>query len=501
MPGAQRKIIFEFCAFFRGRPRFSFDFRFRPFSSHTARMDSAQEPEHIRSLRDAVRVSPENLPLRQALADALLGAGFTAEAVKEYRAALALESNHPALKLGLARAFHADGKTSHALVVLEDLVKSPQAPGRAFVFHARLLAGVGEVQQAVEQYKRGVAKDRSAADPDFARRFGIQLAPEAESESPPAFSPSSDEDEVSDGRVRASWQGSESENVAEVERPKITFNDVGGMDALKEEIRLKIIYPLTHAEMFKAYGRSVGGGILMYGPPGCGKTHLARATAGEVKASFISVGIHDVLDMWIGNSERNLHQLFEQARRNSPCVLFFDEVDALGASRTDMKTSAGRHLINQFLSELDGVKANNEGVLILGATNAPWHLDSAFRRPGRFDRILFVPPPDTPARAGILRLHLRGKPVEDLDIDAVARKCEGFSGADLKAVIDLTIENKLRDAMKSGVPSPIRTKDLLAGVGAQKATTREWLATAKNYALYSNQGGVYDDILSFMKLK
>jgi transitional endoplasmic reticulum ATPase len=270
------------------------------------------------------------------------------------------------------------------------------------------------------------------------------------------------------------------------------------MDALKEEIRLKIIYPLTHLEMFKAYGKSVGGGILMYGPPGCGKTHLARATAGEVKAGFIAVGIHDVLDMWIGNSERNLHGIFDQARRNAPCVLFFDEVDALGASRSDMKTSAGRHLINQFLAELDGVKASNDGVLILGATNAPWHLDSAFRRPGRFDRILFVPPPDAPARAAILRLLLRGKPVEDIDYETVARKCDGFSGADLKAVVDLTIETKLKAAMKSGVPSPIRTKDLLAALG--KPTTREWFATAKNYALYSNQGGAYDDILKYLKL-
>jgi transitional endoplasmic reticulum ATPase len=464
-------------------------------------MSSASEPEHIQSLREAVQLSPENLPLRQALADALLGAGLPAPAVVEYRAGLTLAPNNTALKLGLARAFHADGKSSHALVVLEDLVKSPQAPGRAFVFHARLLAGVGEVEQAVEQYRRGVAKDRSAADPDFARRFGIQLAPEPEPDAPPSFSPGSEAEEVSEGRVRASWQQSEPEPVTELERPEITFNDVGGMDALKEEIRLKIIYPLTHAEMFKAYGKTVGGGILMYGPPGCGKTHLARATAGEVKANFMAIGIHDVLDMWIGNSERNLHQLFEQARRNAPCVLFFDEVDALGASRTDMKTSAGRHLINQFLSELDGVKASNEGVLILGATNAPWHLDSAFRRPGRFDRILFVPPPDSPARAGILRLQLRGKPVEDIDVDAVAKKCDGFSGADLKAVIDVTIENKLREAMKTGVPTPLRTKDLLHAIATQKPTTREWFATAKNYALYSNQGGVYDDILTHLKLK
>ena len=148
----------------------------------------------------------------------------------------------------------------------------------------------------------------------------------------------------------------------------------------------------------------------MYGPPGCGKTFLSRATAGEVQARFLSVGLSDVLDMWIGNSERNLHELFQQARRNKPCVVFFDEVDALGASRSDMRHSGGRHLINQFLSELDGIEANNDGLLILAATNAPWHLDNAFRRPGRFDRIVFVPPPDQPARASIVQLMLSGKP-------------------------------------------------------------------------------------------
>jgi transitional endoplasmic reticulum ATPase len=460
-------------------------------------MPSPGDSEQIRALKDAVRLSPENAPLRMALGDALLGHGLAAEAVEEFKAGLARAKEHSGLKLGLARAFHADGKSSHALVILEDLVKGSEAPARAFVLYARLLAGIGEVEQAVREYQRGVEKDAAAADVDFARRLGIRALPEADEDDSP-FPP--DEEEVEDGRVRQSWEGNEPEAVAEIEKPKITFADVGGMEGLKEEIRLKIIYPLTHAEMFKAYGKSVGGGILMYGPPGCGKTHLARATAGEVKASFIAVGIHDVLDMWIGNSERNLHTLFEQARRNAPCVLFFDEVDALGASRSDMKTSAGRHLINQFLSELDGVKSSNEGVLILGATNAPWHLDSAFRRPGRFDRILFVPPPDTSGRAAILRLLLRGKPQEDLDYDAIAKKCDSFSGADLKAVVDIAIENKLREAMQTGIPGPLRSKDLLVAAGVQRATTREWFATAKNYALYSNQGGTYDDILKYLKL-
>jgi transitional endoplasmic reticulum ATPase len=459
----------------------------------------------IRQLREAIKLSPTNAPLRQALAEALLSSGFAAEAVGEFRVALKSLPDDVELKTGLARAFFADGKNSHALVVVEDVVRSEQAPARAFVLHAKLLAGIGEVEKAVEQYKRGVALDKAASDLEFASRLGIRADPAPEAN--PAFEPpapfeanDSEFSEVSDGRLRAAREGEETEAPAEVERPKIRFTDVGGMDAVKEEIRLKIIYPLTHADMFKAYGKGIGGGILMYGPPGCGKTHLARATAGEVKAGFIAVGIHDVLDMWIGNSERNLHSLFDQARRNAPCVLFFDEVDALGASRADMKTSAGRHLINQFLSELDGVNTSNDGVLILGATNAPWHLDSAFRRPGRFDRILFVPPPDPPARAAILRLMLRGKPVEEIDHDAVARKSDACSGADLRAVVDMAIENKLKEAMKTGAPEPLRTKDLLSALAAHKPTTKEWFATARNYALYSNQGGAYDEILKYLKI-
>ena len=263
---------------------------------------------------------------------------------------------------------------------------------------------------------------------------------------------------------------------------------------------MKIIHPLKHPEIYKAYGKPIGGGILMYGPPGCGKTFLARATAGEIAASFLSIGINDVLDMWIGNSEKNLHELFERARRGRPCVLFFDEVDALAASRADMRASAGRHLINQFLAELDGINATNDGVLILAATNAPWHVDPAFRRPGRFDRILFVPPPDQNARAAIVRAMCVGKPVDDIDYNAIAKKTEAFSGADLKAVLDRAIEAKLADAMKVGIPKPLTTKDLLAAAAGVRPSTREWFATARTSALYANQGGAYDDVLQYLKL-
>lgn len=439
------------------------------------------------TLREAVRLTPHNIPLRHLLADMLLKHGLGAEAEQEYRDALALAPDDVELKLGLARAFSQQGKGSHALVIVEDISKMPDAPARAHVLHAKLLAAAGDVAQAVRQYRRGVEKDKEAADPEFAARLGIG-----------DYEPKSD---TVDGKVRAAWSGDDVGATGDVERPSIRFDDVGGMQNVKEEIKLKIIHPLQHPELYKAYGKAIGGGILMYGPPGCGKTYLARATAGEINAGFISVGISDVLDMWIGQSERNLHELFEQARRNRPCVLFFDEVDALGASRSDMRQHAGRLLINQFLSEMDGIASSNEGVLILAATNAPWHLDSAFRRPGRFDRILFVPPPDAEARAAILRLHVRGKPVEDLDFDHIAKKTDGFSGADLRAVVDLAVEGKLRQAMKSGIPQPLTTKDLISGATAQKPTTREWFASARNYALYSNQGGIYDDILTYLKLK
>lgn len=446
--------------------------------------DPAADP--FGALREALRLSPHNVPLRQHLAESLLGAGDSEAAEQEFRAALALAPNSLPLQLGLARAFHQQGKNSHALALVEELVKSSQAPARAFVLYARLLAGVGEVETAVRQYRRAIELDPGAADPALADRLGIDANP--------------DTSEVTEGRVRAGWDEEPAAPAVEIERPDLAFEDVGGMETVKEEIRMKIIHPLSQPDLYRAYGKKIGGGILLFGPPGCGKTYLARATAGEIRAGFLAVGLNDVLDMWIGNSERNLHDIFENARSHRPCVLFFDEVDALGAARTDMRHSASRHLINQFLSELDGVKTSNEGVLVLAATNAPWHLDSAFRRPGRFDRILFVPPPDAPARAVILRLHLRNKPVEEIDHEALAHKTDGYSGADLKAVVDVAVENKLREAMRAGRPQPIATRDLLAAVASLRPTTKEWFATARNYALYSNQGGIYDDILKYLKL-
>lgn len=466
------------------------------------------------ALREALRLSPNNPPLLLHVADAVLKSGGLVEAELIFKRVLALEPKSLPAKLGLVSAFFQQGKSSAALVIVETLVKEPNAPARALILHARLALQAGEPRLAAQQYQKAVQADPSLIDGGLEQDLLGYLPkrpqpaparePKAASEEAISFNPQESGDEAF-SEAAANPQAIPAGDLPvdaqmEIERPQLGFDDVGGMEPVKEEIRMKIILPLQQPQLFKAYGKKAGGGILLYGPPGCGKTFLARATAGEVKANFLAVGISDVLEMWIGQSEKNLHALFEQARSHRPCVLFFDEVDALGANRTDMLKSGGRQIINQFLSELDGVSSTNEGVLILAATNAPWHLDPAFRRPGRFDRIIFVPPPDAGARAAILRLMLRGKPVAEISYDAVAKKTEGFSGADLKAVVDLAVEEKLRESMKAGALRSITEKDLVDAAKRHKPTVRDWFDTAKNYALYANQSGLYDDILAYLKI-
>ena len=267
----------------------------------------------VRALREALQVSPDNIPLRQHLASTLLGLGRLADAEIEFRQALALSPDSDSLKLGLAGAYYQQGKNSHALVIVEDLVKAPTAPAAVFILYARLLGAAGDERRAASMYRRGIDLDPNTADEELAERLGVESSVAGDFD---------DRDIEADGRQCAAWEGPGAGAEAVVERPKITFADVGGMDSIKEEIRLKIIYPLTHAELYKAYGKSAGGGVLLYGPPGCGKTHLARATAGEIRAKFLAIGINDVLDMWIGNSEKNLHALFEQARATLPAFYF-----------------------------------------------------------------------------------------------------------------------------------------------------------------------------------
>ena len=179
---------------------------------------------------------------------------------------------------------------------------------------------------------------------------------------------------------------------------RVTLDDVGGLDDVKERLEISFLAPLRHPEYRTMYGTSTRGGLLLWGPPGCGKTFLARAVAGELGANFVNVGLTDVLDMWLGNSEKQLAGLFAMARSHAPTILFFDELDAIGHARGNLGRSGSRNVVAQLLTELDGVVGGNEDVFVIGATNQPWDVDSALRRPGRFDRTMLVVPPDGAAR-------------------------------------------------------------------------------------------------------
>lgn len=445
-------------------------------------------------LRQALAVSPDNLPLLLLLAHACLDEYSLDEARSVFERALRLDPARPEPKLGIARVLHLSGKTSEAVVRTEAVIAQHPEFAAAHLLLARLNAGEGNRTAAQTAYNRALALDHTTRDTTLERQLeGGAPKPDA--------APAEAEKVTAQGWNADDDDSQPSIDEGDVERPTLAFSDIGGMEGVKEEIRMKIIHPLKNPQLFKAYGKKIGGGILLYGPPGCGKTLLSRATAGEIKASFLSIGIHQILDLYLGNSEKNLHQLFELARTHTPAVLFFDEVDALAADRNDLKRSAGRTLINQFLAEMDGNVGDNDGLLILGATNAPWHLDPAFRRPGRFDRILFVPPPDEIARRSIIEVMAKDKPIHALDTATVAKKTKEFSGADLKAVFDIAIERSLARAMQEGAVIPLGTEDLLKAARAVKPSTRAWFESAKNYAIYSNQSGFYDDVLEFLGIK
>ena len=195
-----------------------------------------------------------------------------------------------------------------------------------------------------------------------------------------------------------------------------------------------------------------------------------RGRAGELGARFITVGLHQILDMWLGNSEKQLHELFEAARRHAPCVLFFDELDAIGHSRMNLGRSAARNVVAQLLVELDGVEASNEGLFVIGATNQPWDVDPALRRPGRFDRTMLLLLLDTGARAAILRYHLRERPLGAIDYEELAQASHGLSGADLRLVCEEAAERALGEAIRTSTVQPIQAHHLRRHQGNSPST-------------------------------
>lgn len=365
---------------------------------------------------------------------------------------------------------------------------------------AGLLADRGRLPEALQHCTQALSHD--AANP-AALAMLQRLTSAIATPEPPVFDWMSAEEQVADigapdfAHVE---DPAPSPTIEDIERPTVTLADVGGMEQVKERLELAFLGPMRNPQLAKAFGKTLSGGLLLYGPPGCGKTFLARAVAGELGARFHNIGISDVLDMYVGASERNLSQIFDAARRNAPCVLFLDEIDALGQKRSHLAHSTSmRNVVNQLLSEMDSLGGDNHGVFVLGATNHPWDVDSALRRPGRFDRMLLVLPPDAPARASILRYHLRDRPVAQIDIDRIVRATEHFSGADLAHVCTTAAERGLAASMRAGQLRPLTTADLEAAAREIRPSTGPWFSTARNVTAFGNADGSYDDLAAYLR--
>lgn len=244
------------------------------------------------------------------------------------------------------------------------------------------------------------------------------------------------------------------------ERPQVTFEDVAGLDEVKEQIRLKLLYPFTHPEMANQYNIRPGGGILLYGPPGTGKTLMARAVAGEIQAAFYAIKPSEIMSQWVGVAEQNVARLFAEAGQNPLSVIFIDELEALAPRRRSNQSTVMARVVPQVLAELDGFEKHRNPILMIGATNEPWSIDSAVLRPGRLDRLIYIPPPDFLARRKILELNLRQVPVsEDVSLDDIADRTQGFSGADMASLAQRTREWVFTEAVHEGHARPLEMND------------------------------------------
>jgi len=293
--------------------------------------------------------------------------------------------------------------------------------------------------------------------------------------------------------------------------PDMNFKDVAGMEKLKEKLKEAVVYPMKRPDLAQEYGVLGGGGIMLYGPPGCGKTYMMKASAGECKVKFLNVKLSDILDQYVGGTEKNIHKVFSTARKNTPCILFIDEIDALGGKREHMGESAQylKAAVNQLLYELDGIESANEDLLAVGATNAPWDVDPAMRRAGRLGKLIYVPEPDFVSRREILKLRMKKKLRAEkiagfIPWNRIALATWGYASADLKAIVDesaarpwreafhkiekikeklikdgMTTERAEEEARKKIKLRKVNGNDLLEAVKKKKSSLPPWYEQAK----------------------
>lgn len=427
------------------------------------------------AMRDALALAPDDPALIEAYARTCLDEEAPAEAVEVLVPLLERDPAQGGWQLLLARALHLAGRRSEAIVRLETFLTGQPDYTDGWALLSDLLREEGNFDEADEALLRS-----------------IEVSPQ---------------DQVSESEARNAidgWNAIEQVNPP-IDLPisprsrRLRFEDVVGMERIKSLFETKILRPLTNPEMFRAYGRSIGAGLLLYGPPGCGKSRICQAVAGEADCFFRKISLEESLDLWASNREQRLHDWFEEAGRYAPAILFFDAIDVLLTSRTRLKQVKGRSLVNQFLAELDAVQSNSEGLFVIGATNAPWQLDSASRRPGRLEHCAFVPPPDLLERTALIHSVARGNWTDKPVAETLANKTAGFSRRELLRLVEQAEGKADFDGDAQSSSQTIELRDLLATAKRMTPDSQEWFATARKHALYSDPAGFYEEVLAYLK--
>jgi transitional endoplasmic reticulum ATPase len=268
-----------------------------------------------------------------------------------------------------------------------------------------------------------------------------------------------------------------------VEKPTTRFSDIAGLDPVKEEIKEAIVYPFKYPEEYKYFGVKPGGGILLYGPPGCGKTTLARAAAGECDVIFINLKVSDIKDKYVGESEKNIRDVFETARNHGRAIIFFDEIDALAAERSESSEGHEKSLVSELLAQMNGLTENTDSVLlVLAATNRPWDVDVALRRAGRFDSTIFIPHPDFPARKKLFEINLKEKPLTPrVNLDTLANDTSGYASSEIIDVCQRAAKIPLRERIKKNQPRrQIDATDFQEVLSKYRSMLPAWYTRALN---------------------
>jgi len=428
------------------------------------------------------------------------------KAIEDYSKAIELDPNNPIIHNNRGDANYRKGQYKESIKDYDKAIQLNPEYLKAYYNRGLAYASTEEYDKAIEDFKRVVELNPNFAEAHhllgLAQEYSGDLEGAVKSYTTALkFKPDlidakthleDAKTKLTGGDGGAGGEGGQGDKkkstIALVEKPNMTFKQVAGMKKLKQEIKEAIVYPMSDPDLARKYGKLGGGGVLLYGPPGCGKTYIMKAAAGECAIGFINAKLSDLMDMYVGNTEKNIRKVYDLARKNSPAIIFFDEVDAIGGRRDQQQGQQYmRMAVNEMLVQMDGIESKNQNVLVVAASNAPWDVDPALRRSGRFSKKLYVGEPDFASRVAILKIHSRNRPLEtNIAFIRMGLATMGYSSADLKLIADeaatypwreafMKTQKRTEEYIQSGMSKEDAEKKARAEVVERKINTGDFI--------------------------